>query len=270
MRKGHSRHRSMPSFARKVPQNAKDLSRTADTVIVLETEMLRPMDNPEQALSACKEAMTHTSDWEKLYHCVENIRRIAVHSPSSLLSDVRKIMSFLQLQAKGLRSAAVKNALFALREVISAHGRRAIAFDCRTLMRSLIVLATCDKGFIKKAAMGALDSISGSASCEHALIHVLSCVVKPNAKMVSCGALYARKIATSMSAKELKSMRKMTTIFEHLLRIKGNARLADARKHTDATIAIIAGAHGTQAFGAFVKKNFFGRHALTLLQCANR
>ena len=248
-------------------QPARDLSRTDDTVVVRDTCSLKRIQDPLARRQNLLEDI-QSSDWEKQYNCVESIRCLVAHHQYCIDDDLGIFIPFLRNEVKGLRSAAVKNALLAVKELFIAFGTKALCFQGKLLVKSLMEVASGDKAFLRKAAADSLESMVKYASSEKSLVFVLSFSRHPRAKLVACAAEYASKIIASMSKRATLNIRRQNVVLECLLGMS-NAKLSQTRIHSRCGIKGIAKAMGKGDFATLVKKNFYGRDAITLLSAQN-
>ncbi|KAJ0398060.1 hypothetical protein P43SY_009997 [Pythium insidiosum] len=141
-------------------------------VAVLTTEELSPLDDlSHDVLEVALQNAAHEDDWLQQHEAVVTLRQIVVHHPSLLgPPHITRLIPVLVAASDSLRSALSKNALLGLAESLKflsteqlrrflapLSTKRSASSDSGALLDVLLRRATCEKRFLRDAAVFAVE-----------------------------------------------------------------------------------------------------------------
>eukprot|EP00639_Heterosigma_akashiwo_P015533 CAMPEP_0206387640 /NCGR_PEP_ID=MMETSP0294-20121207/16751_1 /ASSEMBLY_ACC=CAM_ASM_000327 /TAXON_ID=39354 /ORGANISM="Heterosigma akashiwo, Strain CCMP2393" /LENGTH=213 /DNA_ID=CAMNT_0053839101 /DNA_START=397 /DNA_END=1038 /DNA_ORIENTATION=- len=141
-------------------------------VEVLERKDVPPPEAPQDDLQLVLLAAgpsAATLDWGDTYAAVDALRRLAIHSPQTLLNGGAAVLAAaLQLTKEGagsLRSSMARNSLLALEDLFDFVGGPVLGEPevATTLVSLLLGLAGGDKKFLRGTAQSTVDALARAA-----------------------------------------------------------------------------------------------------------
>jgi hypothetical protein len=142
-----------------------------DVVVVLERSSVKPSDDAPLE----KEKMTchlKSSNWSEVYYAVESFRRLCIHHPSEVSSDLDSLLPAVCESAKALRSAVARNSLLALCDafVWDSSSELMNPVSCCSdevldvVVFTLLEQGAADKSFLRKAAEDGMKQLTSNVA----------------------------------------------------------------------------------------------------------
>eukprot|EP00639_Heterosigma_akashiwo_P025366 CAMPEP_0194694638 /NCGR_PEP_ID=MMETSP0295-20121207/21397_1 /TAXON_ID=39354 /ORGANISM="Heterosigma akashiwo, Strain CCMP2393" /LENGTH=226 /DNA_ID=CAMNT_0039586051 /DNA_START=386 /DNA_END=1064 /DNA_ORIENTATION=+ len=137
-------------------------------VFKLRADLRVPPGVPQLVLLAAGPSAA-TLDWGDTYAAVDALRRLAIHSPQTLLNGGAAVLAAaLQLTKEGagsLRSSMARNSLLALEDLFDFVGGPVLGEPevATTLVSLLLGLAGGDKKFLRGTAQSTVDALARAA-----------------------------------------------------------------------------------------------------------
>ena len=141
-----------------------------DVVVVLERSSLKPSKDAslerEQMIRHLKSTV-----WSEVYYAVESFRRLCIHHPSEVSSDLDSLLLAVCESAKALRSAVARNSLLALSDafVWDSSSDLVNPISCCSddvldvVVFTLLEQGAADKSFLRKAAEEGMMQLTSSS-----------------------------------------------------------------------------------------------------------
>jgi hypothetical protein len=199
-----------------------------DAVIVVESAALQPYSNATEATTEYIRVTQNltSSTWSDVYFAIESFRRLCLHHPALVSSDLNKLLPAVCQSAKALRSSVARNSLLALRDAFVWTDRlntsNPLACCTNEMLRLVVVTlleqGAADKSFLRQAAQSALQQICSQSFLAHATVFasIAKHVNHKRARFVGLGGKYSVMSLRSLPA-ELVSLMEQDVV-SHMLR----------------------------------------------------